>query len=822
MNSWSLVVLASVLQIVWSCVPVEATIPTRTSWDGLITYSIDTWSELTGLNSKPSTVPPSWARWEDPNGVKGTNQRFQKVPGTDHDDTPTPIPAPFSFKMPLFRSWPEKQTFIVTPNGLVAFTKTLPCVYFCNEFNNNFGISWPVVAVYATDLDASPSVLANSSEWNGIFAAVRTDPRDVKQLGDVTIQYDNVPLWGASNVAGLANLTAQMVLCSNGTVILRYKTVPQYPNGAGTPGVGLFLSPKISATIDPPQWTSASGSTTSGNDVLTYSALRFERSTDVCSRLFTCQACSSNSLCVWCSDLPLDLNTSAGCLRHIYADAFCLKQNQYEAQCSIPKQATDFYSIQLVETSNLTGSGYLPDLSALQPVSPQPFQTRSGMQRIALPFPFPMYYSPASGAFDVTHPRMYSTLMLNTSGFILTSDLTVGFSCLGYSALWSSLLWKVQSLETRLIDEPFCDKVTSQGAPYCPPAFLIAVYNLLTASPSLQCTILLEESGRMIFSFQTETNIQRSVSPVSPIGVIPQSQLNTLGGALLVPWPMLDGDSRLLWTQLPSCPRCQNRGVCDNLTRVCNCVNGFVGESCEACPPGYYVRADIYPPYTVRCVSCPGCFNGGNCSALTGICTCPPNFDGPRCEVQCSGSFDPWACRPGTCNLTYGSCVCGQCVCSGGASGPRCQYAPADDQWGGWNSTKMMAAVGIALLFLSVGLVLFTRRKPILARWREWRRKRRRSAADNSASPMQDLGRPMLKPRSRTVFNDSSPNALAASRGEEGQEPTLVSLRSNPLLLTAEGDGETGNPSPYPGLLHGNGDDSDSQSMGSLEEEDLL
>lgn len=79
--------------------------------------------------------------------------------------------------------------------------------------------------------------------------------------------------------------------------------------------------------------------------------------------------------------------------------------------------------------------------------------------------------------------------------------------------------------------------------------------------------------------------------------------------------------------------------ICDSETGRCICQHNTTGDNCDQCAKGYYGNALGGTPYD--CKRCP-CPNDGACMQINGdtvICTeCPVGYFGARCE-QCSDGF---------------------------------------------------------------------------------------------------------------------------------------------------------------------------------------
>ncbi|XP_025033164.1 laminin subunit gamma-3 [Python bivittatus] len=80
----------------------------------------------------------------------------------------------------------------------------------------------------------------------------------------------------------------------------------------------------------------------------------------------------------------------------------------------------------------------------------------------------------------------------------------------------------------------------------------------------------------------------------------------------------------------------------------CTCPQGYQGQFCEFCTPGYKREITGGGPFA-GCVPCT-CNQHGSCDPNTGICQCLHNTEGPACE-RCAVGFygNPFVGRPDDC-----------------------------------------------------------------------------------------------------------------------------------------------------------------------------
>ncbi|KAJ1134060.1 hypothetical protein NDU88_000524 [Pleurodeles waltl] len=90
----------------------------------------------------------------------------------------------------------------------------------------------------------------------------------------------------------------------------------------------------------------------------------------------------------------------------------------------------------------------------------------------------------------------------------------------------------------------------------------------------------------------------------------------------------------------------------------CTCPEGYLGQFCQSCAPGYTRETPSGGPFT-SCVPC-ACNQHGSCHSETGVCLCLHHTEGASCQ-RCKDGFygNPYIGRPDDCK---------PCPCPGGSS----------------------------------------------------------------------------------------------------------------------------------------------------------
>ncbi|XP_012576653.1 PREDICTED: laminin subunit gamma-3 [Condylura cristata] len=98
--------------------------------------------------------------------------------------------------------------------------------------------------------------------------------------------------------------------------------------------------------------------------------------------------------------------------------------------------------------------------------------------------------------------------------------------------------------------------------------------------------------------------------------------------------PSPSGQARLTEVRLTSAQRGLSPPA--SWVETCSCPEGYEGQFCESCAPGYKRETPRGGPYA-NCVPCT-CNQHGTCDPDTGTCLCGHHTEGPSCE-RCSPGF---------------------------------------------------------------------------------------------------------------------------------------------------------------------------------------
>ncbi|EHB00219.1 Laminin subunit gamma-3, partial [Heterocephalus glaber] len=124
--------------------------------------------------------------------------------------------------------------------------------------------------------------------------------------------------------------------------------------------------------------------------------------------------------------------------------------------------------------------------------------------------------------------------------------------------------------------------------------------------------------------------------------------------------PSSSGPALLSEVRLTSARAWQGLSPPATWVETCSCPQGYMGQFCESCAPGYKRETPRGGPYA-SCVPCT-CNQHGTCDPNTGTCLCSHHTEGPSCEHCLPGFYgNPFKGRADDCK----PCPCpGQSACT--------------------------------------------------------------------------------------------------------------------------------------------------------------
>lgn len=579
------------------------------------------------------------------------------------DDTQSP--DPLLFTMPVFSE--ANAALFVDSNGFVSLVPYAMCSSYCNPgAGGGYAVSanssyWPLVGLFVMDLNPTHT---NAS---AIYKRINSDKYPNVTIAQV--EYRNVVQYTQPDGASTVPVTAQVELWPNGTIVMRYRTVPTSVNrynSNATVGVALGPNQRVAAPVP-------SGGTGGQPDI---TGIRFVPVTDPCNAHMACSGCIADARCLWCGS-----RSSDQCLTATIARDVCASNDIRDGNTSCtrdvfvdpnPPHPQRYYHQHVQhDTSDFPELASSPYAAARRPVNISSYPQALNLTFNLTFFDFPVSPSDAAASHSTTsvylHNGGYFTVLQAlpqcSANNLTCVDHTIAPFLSPGLAMQSDASVTTIVLPTRSGSGRFCPQLHQNALGECPPGFLVEFTGLRRKVPTFPSRIdvhavVLVSSNDVISVYLRRVGPEPlGLAPLAPAPIVGLTRLSHADpSASLVPQASIAARRLMTFVPLRGCASCGARGTCNSSTSSCDCAASYSGVGCRRCATGFFGPS---------CFACPTCLNGGRCDdgeAGTGRCVCSGDFSGERCEVACLPS-DPHPLTCPTCNLEGGTCLCGRCIC---------------------------------------------------------------------------------------------------------------------------------------------------------------
>ncbi|KAK7201519.1 hypothetical protein NESM_000215700 [Novymonas esmeraldas] len=549
-----------------------------------------------------------------------------------------------------------KRTLYSQLQGNYAFTENRSELY-------DGGGDWPMIGFYVAPFEVLSEfplsqIIANETLASDTTSSIvpPSSPTDYASgpgrgsaVAYTTLEYCKVSLSGQSASAS-AQLTAQVAVYANGTIIMRYASLPSPSALAGVvPSTGLIYS-KTRRTVVPPP--------TAANGIVAY---RFDPVLDPCTPHTSLSACTldTGNNCVWCS------STAACSTSGVVAEVCPRGQWTTPASSVLPFPPQNFYSVAVDITTPfvpLSSYAYTSQLSTGS------FQLRLENAR----WNIPLFRTPTPPSISCIPGASCPTLTTTHLCGLVDNTCVNGNYTFSILALDSNFIfaaegtWVARLLPPRNAGGQLCSEAGG-----CPNGVVgqlsgAAFNNNNSAMPLFSVQIYGDQNGVIdiiVVCARCVTGDPMLTFPAMRVGLVRYGVEDA--SSVLIPQGLLRSGVHARFVPITACADCGPSGWCNEATGTCQCQPGYFGSSCTACPV---------------------CWTGSRCDDGKnggGSCLC----SGGACAAACAGLKGGSGGSGGVtvpaqscwgCSAVGGRCNCGVCECVDGWSGPGCSVPPAD------------------------------------------------------------------------------------------------------------------------------------------------
>ncbi|KAG5497699.1 hypothetical protein JKF63_03965 [Porcisia hertigi] len=602
----------------------------------------------TVLQSELSDLPQDhWAQYSSLCGKENIAKKIRFQSSLNRAfETITERKARFPFYAWGSSSWYVSSMGFLSPTPYGMCDGYCPPRFFANisgtyAFSSNSsalfggGGDWPMIGFYVM-----PFQTTGAKTLESFIMALDSSTGGTAYT---TVEYCNASVRDQSGLSQ-AHLTAQVAVHDDGTIIMRYASLPDTAElTKNMPSTGLVYSKTLREVVPTP---------TAANGIVAY---RFDPKFDACAEHDNDLMCRADvgSDCVWCS------STSACSVRSFVSEVCPGGQWDPPATSAPTYTPQRFYAVQVdYETPFLKLPGDSQPLSSLDEGNFS-FRVEGSVATIPLfrSMSFPRITC-IPGVSCFTHE--YKAQCAVFGNMCVNGNYTMSILALESHFFFSkSASWVTQQLPERLQGESLCDEMNGCRMGVVGQLSGAAFNNNYSSNPLFSVQLYADLSGVIDITIRCEDCAEGDsllAYPPIRVGLVRYGVDDP--SSVMIPQGLLRSGLHVRYVPQSRCVDCGLNGWCSESRGTCQCQPGYYGYSCKACPV---------------------CWTGSTCDDGkfgTGMCLC----DGGPCEAACTPSLQ-WvlpARSCANCNAVGGRCNCGVCECQGGWSGVSCAIAPVD------------------------------------------------------------------------------------------------------------------------------------------------